>query len=271
MATRLGLPAAPADGRGAGGRARPRAGRGDRRAAAFPPGDHRAPRFDLVRAAKARGVAVTCGVTPAHLLLSDIAIERFPHLRPPLAAAARRERPAGGARGARRRHDRRDRARATIRAGPEDKRLPFADAAPGMAGAETLLRAGADAGARRRDRRSPRLFALLAAQSGAAARASTPARSQPGAPADLILVDPGRAVADRRRRDGRARAGNTPFDGLPVQGRVLRAVEGRTRDRFSARPSCALRPWRPSARSGRRRAARTKQAPPRRAVAGGTA
>src|SRR3546814_2920156 len=43
--------------------------------------------FDLVRAAKRRGVAVTCGITPAHLLLSDIAMtdfRSFAHLSPPL-------------------------------------------------------------------------------------------------------------------------------------------------------------------------------------------
>ena len=43
--------------------------------------------FDLVRAAKRRGVKVTCGITPAHLLLSDIAMSdfrTFAHLSPPL-------------------------------------------------------------------------------------------------------------------------------------------------------------------------------------------
>ena len=42
--------------------------------------------FDLIRAAKRRGVRVTCGITPAHLLLSDIAMtdfRTFAHLSPP--------------------------------------------------------------------------------------------------------------------------------------------------------------------------------------------
>ena len=94
--------------------------------------------LDLVRAAKARGVAVTCGVTPAHFMLSDLALggfRTFARLSPPLRSDADRlavvEAIGDGtidviASG----HDPR---------GPEDKRLPFADADPGMAGAETLL------------------------------------------------------------------------------------------------------------------------------------
>src|SRR3546814_21080200 len=43
--------------------------------------------FDLIRQARTRGVRVSCGVSPAHLLLSDIAIGAFrPYARlsPPL-------------------------------------------------------------------------------------------------------------------------------------------------------------------------------------------
>ena len=43
--------------------------------------------FDLIRAAKRRGVRVTCGITPAHLHLSDIAMSDFrtyAHVSPPL-------------------------------------------------------------------------------------------------------------------------------------------------------------------------------------------
>ena len=49
--------------------------------------DSRGTLFDLVRAAKRRGVKVTCGITPAHLFLSDIAVSdfrTFAHLSPPL-------------------------------------------------------------------------------------------------------------------------------------------------------------------------------------------
>ncbi len=110
MATRLGLPSAPAE-------AEALAIARDI-ALAEMAGAHlhirqvtTAAGLDLVRAAKARGVRVTCGVTPAYFMLSDLATAGFPHLHPPVAPAAQRSGPAGGARGAGRRHDRRDRIR----------------------------------------------------------------------------------------------------------------------------------------------------------------
>ncbi|ARS26036.1 dihydroorotase [Sphingomonas sp. KC8] len=178
--------------------------------------------FDLIRAARKRGVRVTCGTTPAHLLLSDTAIglfRTFARLSPPL-------------------REERDRL-ATIEAvrdgtvdilcsahdpqGPEAKRLPFTDAEPGMAGAETLLTLALTL-VRDEVIDLPRLFALLSAN---------PARLlglpggvlAVGAEADLILVDPDtpwRIDADRMA----AKAGNTPFDGLPVQGKVIRTIKG---------------------------------------------
>lgn len=178
--------------------------------------------FALVRRAKAQGLPVTCGITPAHLFLSDLAtadFRTFAHLSPALRSEADRQAclqaVADGtidviASG----HDPR---------GPEDKRLPFADSAPGAAGAETLLALSLNLV---RDGLIPldRLFALLAAN---------PARIlgldggvlREGAPADLILVDehaPWRVDSDKMR----AAAGNTPFDKLPVQGRVLRLWKG---------------------------------------------
>lgn len=173
--------------------------------------------LELVRAAKRRGVKVTCGITPAHLLLSDIAISdfrSFAHVSPPLRAEEDRKAALAAiadgtidviASG----HDPR---------GPEEKRLPFADSMPGMSGAETLL-ALALGLARDGLISLDRLFTLLAAN---------PARIlgleagtlEPGMPADLVVVDPDTpwqivagAMIDR--------AGNTPFDGLPVQGKAL--------------------------------------------------
>src|SRR4029077_6623830 len=90
------------------------------------------------RAAKRAGLAVTCGTTPAYLFFSDSAVtdfRTFMRLSPPLRGEDDRQATrAAGADGTIdvlcSSHDPR---------GPEDKRLPFADAAPGMAGAETLL------------------------------------------------------------------------------------------------------------------------------------
>ena len=94
--------------------------------------------FELVRAAKRRGVRVTCGITPNHLLLSDNAMSdfrTFAHLSPPLRSEDDRKAAlvalsdgtidvlCSG-------HDPR---------GPEEKRLPYADASAGAAGAATLL------------------------------------------------------------------------------------------------------------------------------------
>ncbi|WP_431470842.1 dihydroorotase [Sphingosinithalassobacter sp. LHW66-3] len=178
--------------------------------------------FDLIRAAKARGTRVTCGITPAHLLLSDIAMtdfRTFAHLSPPL-------------------RDEQDR-RAALAAvadgtidvlcsghdprGPEEKRLPFADSAPGMAGAETLLALSLQLV---RDDIVPfeRLFAMLAANPAEVLGLET-GLLEPGMPADLIVIDPDspwRISAESLV----AKAGNTPFDGLPVQGQVLRVFKG---------------------------------------------
>ena len=176
----------------------------------------------LVRQAKARGLPVTCGITPAHLLLSDVAIgewRTFCRLSPPLRAEDDRqaalEALADGTidilcSG----HDPR---------GPEDKRLPFADAAPGMAGAQTLLALGLGL-ARDGVISLPRLFDLL---SGAPARllGVDAGRLSPGRAADCILIDEGAPwIIDARTLPGRA--GNTPFDGLPVQGKVLDVWKG---------------------------------------------
>jgi dihydroorotase len=174
--------------------------------------------LDLVRPAKRRGVAVTCGITPAHLLLSDIAVSdfrSFAHLSPPLRSERdRRACVAAVADGTidviASGHDPR---------GPEEKRLPFSDSAPGMAGARTLL-ALALGIARDAELPMERLFTMLA---------TTPARIlglnagtlEPNQPADLILFDdaaPWQIDATRH--------GNTPFDGLPVQGKVLRVWKG---------------------------------------------
>ena len=174
--------------------------------------------LDLIRAAKRRGVRVTCGITPAHLHLSDIAMSDFrtyAHLSPPLRGESDRQAALAAVRDG------------TIDVlssghdphGPEEKRLPFADSAAGMAGAETLLPLGLMLV---RDGLLPldRLLAMLAVNPAGVLGLDT-GTLQPGKPADLMLFDPDTPW----QIDGTAfagSAGNTPFDGLPVQGRVLR-------------------------------------------------
>jgi len=107
--------------------------------------------------------------------------------------------------------------------GPEDKRLPFTDSAPGMAGAETLLpltlnlvRDGViDMG---------RAFDLLAANPAKLLGVDA-GRLAVGAEADIAVVDPDRPwIVDSDKMA--ASAGNTPFDKQPVQGRVLALFKG---------------------------------------------
>src|SRR5690606_29037092 len=172
--------------------------------------------------AKRRGVAVTAGVTPAHFMLSDLALldfRTFARLSPPLREEADRQAVieaigdgtidviASG-------HDPR---------GPEDKRRPFADAEPGMAGAETLL---AMVLTLVRDEVIPleRAFDLVG-RNPARLLGVGAGQLTKGAEADLALIDPKKPwVVDSTRMA--ASAGNTPFDRQPVQGQVVGLWKG---------------------------------------------
>lgn len=176
---------------------------------------------ELVRQARARGVRVTAGITPAHLLLNENAVagfRSFARLSPPLRSEADRLAAIEGVR---------DGTIGIIASGhdprtQEDKRQPFADARPGMAGAETLLALGL---VLVRDGVLA-LPALLAALSTAAAElfGLDGGTLQSGATADLLLFNPD--APWRIDGDGFAGAGNTPFDGLPVAGRVTATIKG---------------------------------------------
>ncbi|MFB0613433.1 dihydroorotase [Aurantiacibacter poecillastricola] len=181
--------------------------------------------LDLVRQAKARGVAITAGVTPAHFMLSDLAMgdyRTFTRLSPPLREEEDRRAVveaigdgtidviASG-------HDPR---------GPEDKNLPFADAAAGMAGAETLLAMTLTL-VRDEVIDLPRAFDLLA-RNPARLLGVEAGSLETGYEADIALVDPEEPwVVDSRQMA--AAAGNTPFDRQPVQGRVKALWKGGVR------------------------------------------
>ena len=178
--------------------------------------------LDRVREAKAWGLKVTAGVTPAHFMLSDLAtgdFRTFARLSPPLRSEddrhAVREAIADGtidvvSSG----HDPR---------GPEDKRLPFADAAEGMAGAETLL-AMVLTLVRDEVIDLPRASALVTANPARLLGVNA-GELREGAEADIAIVDPEKPwIVDSRRME--AQAGNTPFDGQPTQGRVTALFKG---------------------------------------------
>lgn len=178
--------------------------------------------FDLIRAAKAEGLKVTCGISPAYLFLSDNAVtdfRTFARLSPPLRSEDDRKASIAAI------------ADGTVDVitsghdprGPEDKRLPFADAAPGMAGAETLLALSLNL-VRDGHLSLNRLMRLMSANPAKILGVDA-GRFSIGGAADLIFIDPDAPwIVDSGRMA--ASAGNTPFDRVPVQGRVKRIMKG---------------------------------------------
>jgi dihydroorotase len=165
---------------------------------------------------------VTCGIAPTHFLLSELAIgdfRTFARLSPPLRSDADRLACLEGLRDGTidvicSAHDPR---------GPEAKRLPFADAEPGAAGAATLLTLSLTL-VRDEIVSMARLFELLAANP-ARLLGIDAGEATPGAPADFVLFSTENPwVIDSDAMPGLA--GNTPFDKLPVQGRVIQTIKG---------------------------------------------
>ncbi|MBV7259164.1 dihydroorotase [Erythrobacter crassostreae] len=178
--------------------------------------------FDLIREAKARGVNVTCGITPAHFMLSDLAtadFRTFTRLSPPLRCEADRQaaRVAIG-----------DGTVDVISSGhdpcgPEGKRLPFADAESGMAGAATLLALTLGL-VRDEVIDTPRALELLSTNPAKLLGAGAGALVT-GNEADIAVIDPDAPwFVDRTKME--ATSDNTPFDRQGVQGRVKALFKG---------------------------------------------
>jgi dihydroorotase len=108
----------------------------------------------------------------------------------------------------------------------EVKRLPFAEAAAGAIGIETMLAAGL----RLVHGGELKLITLLKAMSSKPAELlGLPGGTlRPGAPADVVVIDPDVPwVLDRDELKSKCR--NTPFDEARLQGRAVRTiVAGRT-------------------------------------------
>ena len=181
--------------------------------------------LDAVRAAKAKGLTVTCGASINHLTLNENDIgeyRTFFKLSPPLRAEEDRLAMVAGL------------ADGTIDVivsshDPQDvdtKRHPFAEAADGAVGLETLLAAAL----RLVHSGDVDMLALFRALSTRPAEllGLEVGRLAPGAPADLIVVDPD-APWVVKAEALRSRSKNTSFDDAKFQGRVLRTlVAGRT-------------------------------------------
>jgi dihydroorotase len=171
----------------------------------------------VVRAAKARGLPVTCGASINHLTLNENDIgpyRTFFRLKPPLRseddrAAMVRALAAGEIDVIVSSHDPQD---------VDTKRRPFAEASDGAIGLETLLAAGL----RLYHSGEIGLLPLLRAMTVHPAKllGLPSGRLEKGAPADLILVDLDQPwVVDKAQM--RARSRNSPFDESRMQGRVL--------------------------------------------------
>jgi dihydroorotase len=181
--------------------------------------------LEVLRRAKDAGLAVTAAASINHLTLNEIDVgsyRTFCKLAPPLRAEA-------------------DRAAlvAALASGlvdavmsdhnPQDvetKRLPFAEAAPGAIGIETMLAASL----RLVHGGGIALPTLLRAMSTRPAELlGLPGGTlRPGSPADVVVFDPDAPwVLDRDVLKSKCK--NTPFDEARLQGRVVRTiVAGRT-------------------------------------------
>ena len=176
--------------------------------------------LETIRAAKAKGLPVTCGVSINHLTLNENDIgpyRTFLKLRPPLRSESDRVAMVEG-----------------LAAGdidivvschdPQDvdvKRRPFAEAADGAIGLETLLAAAL----RLYHAEQIGLVPLLRAMTCNPAKllGLPGGRLEKGAPADLIVVDLGQPwVVDKAQL--RSRSKNSPFDESKMQGRVFQTM-----------------------------------------------
>lgn len=173
--------------------------------------------LDIIRRAKARGLPVTCGVSINHLTLNenDIGSYRtFFKMRPPLRCEEDRRAMVEGVSSGDidvivSAHDPQD---------ADGKRRPFAEAADGAIGLETML----PAALRLYHDGSVDLVTLLRVLTSnpASLLGLQSGRLAKGAPADLVLFDldtPFVVSPDLLH----SRSKNTPFDEARLQGRVL--------------------------------------------------
>ena len=175
---------------------------------------------EVMRAAKVKGLPVTCGVSIHHLVLTenDIGAYRtFFKLSPPLRAE--------------------DDRRALVEAladgtidvivsghdpqSADTKRLPFAEAAYGAIGLETMLSAAI--GLHHNDGVPlSRLVEALSSKPAEILKLET-GRLAPGAPADFVLVDVN--LSWTVEEDVlRSRAKNSPFEHRTLEGRAVETV-----------------------------------------------
>ena len=178
--------------------------------------------LELVVAAKSRGLPITCGVAAHHLTLNELdvgAYYTFRKVSPPLRSEADRAAMAEGV------------ASGAIDLivsshepqGADTKRQPFAAAAAGTVGLETLLPVALTP---YHDGRATLATMLATLTSSPAKLLGLPGGTlAKGAPADLVLFDDGEpfVVASEELH---SRARNTAFEGRKFQGRARMTFVG---------------------------------------------
>ena len=176
--------------------------------------------IDSMRAAKAMGLPVSCSAAPHHFALNESEVgeyRTFAKTAPPLRAESDRRAVVEGLA---------DGTIDVISSGhaPQDqesKRRPFAQAAYGISGLETMLPLALEL---HHNGQVP-LLAVLGAMTAAPARLLRLECGvlEAGVPADLVLIDlevPWRIDPEAFR----SKSKNSPFEDRPVQGRAHRTV-----------------------------------------------
>lgn len=175
---------------------------------------------EVIRRAKAKGIKISCSTAPHYLHLNDNALEgyrTFAKVRPPFRSEDDRVALIEGL------------ADGTIDTLVSDhspksqdvKRLPFAQAASGIVGFETLLALSL----------APVHSGKLSLMTLLKSLTSNPARLlglptgnlAPGSFADFVIFDPDKPARISEKNMISA-AKNTPFDTLPVQGEVWKTI-----------------------------------------------
>ena len=179
---------------------------------------------EAIRQAKERELPVTCDTTPPYFTLNELAIgnyRTFTKLSPPLRTEEDREAIIEGL------------VDGTIDAiasdhAPHDqdsKRVPFAQAADGIVGLETLLPLSL-ALVHKGHLDLPSLIAKLTTGPADILRLAE-GRLKKGRPADIVIIDPDKPWRINVE-EFRSKSKNAPYEDMPVQGRAVRTVvEGR--------------------------------------------
>ena len=180
--------------------------------------------LDIIRKAKSDGLDVTAGVAVTNLTLNDLDIgpyRTFFRVSPPLRSDDDRLALIEGVKDGTidvicSNHDPQD---------ADTKRHPFAEAADGAVGLETLLSASLRL-VHNNDVSLSRLLACLS--TGPAQRLGLKCGTlKPGAPADIVVFDPNEPWV-LKEEDLHSLSKNTAFEGALLQGRVLKTyVSGR--------------------------------------------